>query len=160
MRGRPAKPIALRLVQGNPGHRPIPEELPAPKGIPAPPAHLSVRARQTWDKVAPLLTQMGVLTLVDGIALERLVCVYADILDAEDTLLKFGSRYQTSINGKTGESIERLHPAVGDLADADRRLKQWLGEFGMTPASRARISLKPNGEVDADGAEERYFGRA
>src|SRR3712207_9351656 len=32
------------------------------------------------------------------------------------------------------------HPAVALAADADRRLKSWLNEFGLTPASRSRVS--------------------
>ena len=42
----------------------------------------------------------------------------------------------------------RAHPAVGIQADAWRRAKLMMTEFGMTPASRAKVSVTDAGEVD------------
>ena len=46
------------------------------------------------------------------------------------------------------------HPAVAVMQDADRRIKAWVAEFGMTPSARSRV--KPCEERGTDAAEK-YF---
>lgn len=55
MRGRKPKPTALKILQGNPGHRPIGDvmstDMPATPGIPTPPEHLDEIARKQWFRL-------------------------------------------------------------------------------------------------------------
>lgn len=52
--GRPPTPALLKLVTGNPGHRPVPETEPAIHGPPVKPAWLTGRAAELWDEVVLL----------------------------------------------------------------------------------------------------------
>jgi phage terminase small subunit len=77
MRGRKPHPTLLKLVKGNPGHRPLTDSEPAPrKMLPEPPAELSGDARKEWDRVAPELYRMGLLTGLDRAALAAYCQVY------------------------------------------------------------------------------------
>lgn len=51
IRGARPKPTALRLVEGNRGHRRIPEGEPVPVGKPVKPAWLKGRPAALWDEV-------------------------------------------------------------------------------------------------------------
>src|SRR6266850_5606886 len=102
MRGRKPKPSALRLLEGNPGKRPIENE-PAPDpGIPQSPQHLSDLAKNAWAKVSVKLDKIGILTEVDDWGLEQLCENYAEILELRATIKEKG-RFQkvTNKNGDT-----------------------------------------------------------
>ena len=51
IRGTRPKPTLLRVIQGNPGHRRIPQGEPVPSGKPVPPFWLNGRAAELWDEV-------------------------------------------------------------------------------------------------------------
>ncbi len=67
MRGRPPVPTALRLIRGDPSHRPTkgaPKvELVAPS-LPAP-EFLSAAGRKKWDRMVPILSDAGLLSTID-----------------------------------------------------------------------------------------------
>lgn len=154
-KGRKPKPSHLRLVTGNPGKRPVNAREPKPKRErPSAPAHVSDKARETWGYVVSLLDDMGVLTKPDVMAVELLCEAYADYLASRVALRDFGSNYYETVN-QSGGVMHRAHPAVAVMQDADRRIKAWLAEFGMTPSARTRV----HGEVaeEADPADA-YFG--
>ncbi len=160
MSGRKPKPAALKKVLGNPGKRrssPATEP-PKPAGIvkasPAPPDHLSDRARSAWRLVGPMLVRNGVLADGDEVALEMLCEAYADYLDARVELEAFGSNYYETKN-QAGGVMHRAHPAVAVMRDADRRIRAWLSEFGLTPSARSRV----HGEVGDENEDpaDRYF---
>lgn len=161
MAGRRPKPTHLKVVQGNPGRRPLNDKEPEPpKGIPAPPAGLSDVASKVWGEMSALLNRMGVLTVADTLALERLCECYAEIAECRAVLRESGRTYETiSYGGGTGEdavhnTMHRARPEVAMLADADRRFKSYLVEFGLTPAARSKI--KVSGEAEDDLSQ--FFG--
>lgn len=81
MAGRRPKPTALKLVTGNPGRRPLNSAEPtSPPYSAPPPKHLSNTAKETWERLTLLLNSMGILTIADAFALERLCDIYAEIL--------------------------------------------------------------------------------
>lgn len=63
--GNPRKPASLRLLEGNPGKRPIPVE-PEPAGDVHKPRGLKGRAAAIWDELAPILEDMGTLKSPDA----------------------------------------------------------------------------------------------
>jgi len=156
MVGRPPKPTHLRVVGGNAGKRALNKAEPKPKrSRPSPPSHLSDKARETWGYVSGLLDRMGVLTEADGMALEMLCEAYADYLKARRELAVFGSEYYETINAQGGV-MHRPHPAVAVMQDADRRIKAWVAEFGLSPSARTRVQAS-DGAAQDDPAES-YFG--
>ncbi|HCR1107425.1 TPA: phage terminase small subunit P27 family [Klebsiella aerogenes] len=147
MAGRPKKPTALKVIQGNPGKRALPEHEPKPeRGTPCAPAHFGGTARDWFAEAAAELDKIGVLTLLDGNALELLIEAYAEYRQHCEELDAEGYTYRTT--STTGETVIKAHPAAAMKSDAWKRVRAMLGEFGMTPASRAKVSTKHGGEED------------
>lgn len=164
MAGRKKKPTHMALVQGNPGKRPINKLEPKPeRGIPTCPAHLSKRAKITFRKLGKALHAMGVLTKADGLALELLVTAHDEYRDARDII--HDAAAEKIFEGQTVEMkdgliyksftqngvILRAHPANALATNAWRRTASMLAEFGLTPASRSKVSMV------GDAAEEDPF---
>lgn len=155
MAGRRPKPTVLRLVQGNPGKRPLNRSEPKPKRkSPIRPAHLSEKAKTAWPKVSRILSGLSVLTVADGLSLEGLCEAYADYLDSREELRKAGSAYY-QIATEGGGVMWRAHPALAVRNDADRRLRAWLVEFGLTPAARSKVKM--DGDAQESDPAARFF---
>ncbi|WP_406627693.1 phage terminase small subunit P27 family [Pectobacterium carotovorum] len=154
MAGRRPKPTHLKVVTGNPGKRKLNNKEPQPlREIPSPPAHLSDWGKTAWGRMTVLLDGMGVLTVADVFALERLCDIYADILQLRNTIADEGRTYTVRTEGGF---LIKANPAVAMLADADRRFKSYLVEFGLTPAARSKVHVD-GGEKEADPLEK-FFG--
>ena len=70
-RGRKPKPTALKVLEGNPGKRPLNDREPVPpKATLKCPAWLLPEAKKEWKRLAPALEAMGVLTMADLTAFE------------------------------------------------------------------------------------------
>lgn len=162
--GRRPTPSHLKLVKARPaktkpGQRQRNEPKPK-REIPSPPAHLSDRAKVAWGQLSVILDRMGVLTEADPIGLEGAVEAYADYLDARATLKALDTPEKKGkkpigryIKGRGGW---KPHPAMVELRDADRRLRAWLQEFGLTPSARTRLDVDPDAR-DEDPANK-FFG--
>ncbi|POY55729.1 phage terminase small subunit P27 family [Pectobacterium carotovorum] len=155
MAGRRPKPTHLKVVTGNPGKRKLNDKEPQPlREIPSPPTHLSDWGKVAWGKLTVLLDSMGVLTVADTFALERLCAVYSQILRLEDQIAIEGNTYTTKT--QMGDFLIKGHPAVAQLAEADRRFKSYLVEFGLTPAARTKVKVD-GGEKEEDPLNQ-FFG--
>ncbi|MFW5408271.1 phage terminase small subunit P27 family [Pectobacterium brasiliense] len=142
------------MVTGNPGKRKLNNKEPLPaREIPSPPAHLSDWGKTAWGRMTVLLDGMGVLTVADVFALERLCDIYADILQLRNTIADEGRTYTVQTEGGF---LIKANPAVAMLADADRRFKSYLVEFGLTPAARSKVHVD-GGEKEEDPLNQ-FFG--
>ncbi|EJR8278139.1 P27 family phage terminase small subunit, partial [Escherichia coli] len=113
MAGRRPKPSHLKAVTGNPGKRKLNDkELLPSREIPSPPPHLTDWGKVAWGKLTVLLDGMGVMTVADGLALERLCDIYADILQLRDTVAVEGRTYTVQTDGGF---LIKPHPAVAML---------------------------------------------
>src|SRR4051812_23845499 len=82
MAGRRPKPAALKLITGNPGGRPIPEDEPvAVPGWPDRPPRLGKVALGEWDRLANLLEGEQRLGKADGPHLMGAAIAYEAALD-------------------------------------------------------------------------------
>ena len=150
MAGRKSKPTRLKLIQGNPGKRPINGNEPEPaRGIPTCPAWLSAQAKAAWEELSVLLDDMGVLTLADSFALELLSTTYCEWRAATEAIEKHGEIYKTTT--QQGDTMHRPRPEVAMRADAARRLTALLSCFGLEPGARSRLCMqgKKEGPLDA-----------
>ncbi len=68
-RGRKPDPTKLKLLKGNPGKRAIKNEPEPEVCIPDPPDHLDDVAVGEWNRIAPQLEQLGLLSDIDMVAL-------------------------------------------------------------------------------------------
>ena len=148
------KPTALKLISGNAGKRKINKAEPKPKReIPSCPAHLSDAGKVAWSHLSVMLDRIGVLTEADAYALERACACYAELLELQTLVDRDGMTYSTT--STAGETVIKGNPAVAMLADADRRFKGYLVEFGLTPAARSKV--KVDGSEQKDELDE-FFG--
>ena len=152
-RGRPPKPTHLRLVEGNPGRRPINENEPKPpveksekRLLAACPTWLSHEAKLAWKRTAPMLRKMGLLTRADVDALAQYCAAYARWKKAMRFLEANGESYPLRDNEGKVRCVQPW-PEVSIVAQAQKTMNEKQQEFGLTPASRVRLSV-PGGPPD------------
>ena len=135
MRGRKPTPTALHVLRGNPGRRHRHAEPTPPPAAPTPPDWLSPPAALEWQRLAPVLARVGVLTATDVDALAAYCEAFVTWQQATTELRARG------LVVKTKEGGPRLSPylRIADTALAQMRLL--LVEFGMTPSARARVRV-------------------
>ena len=141
--GRKSKPTVLKLLAGNPGRRPLNQDEPKPKvRLPRVPEHLSEAARKEWRRLGGMLVGMGVMTEADGDALALLCTSWARWLEAEEQLRRYG----IVIKSPSGYPIQSPYLSIARQSMAE--VRSLLSEFGLTPASRSRVSVAEQKESD------------
>ncbi len=142
-RGPAPKPTVLKILQGNPGKRPLNKNEPKPKPVaPKCPSWLDKEAKREWKRVAPELERLGLLTVVDGAALAAYCQAYARWKQAEEIIKREGMTVTT----ETGYVMP--HPAVKIAEKSMQLIRAFCAEFGLTPSSRGRMSLPEQKEED------------
>lgn len=142
-RGPAPKPTVLKVLEGNPGKRPLNQNEPKPKPIaPKCPSWLDKEAKREWKRVAPELERLGLLTVVDGAALAAYCQAYARWKQAEEIIKREGMTVTTE------SGYVMPHPAVKIAEKAQQLIKAFCAEFGLTPSSRSRMSLPEQKEED------------
>jgi len=142
--GRPAKPTALKLVNGNPGKRALNGKEPEPDLLQdlAPPPHLAAPVAAVWNQLAPQLRKAQILTAIDTPALE-IAC---------DAIAVFRLAMEKTADGKvlvknaeTGNVS--LSPWEMVKSMSAKRALAVLREFGATPAARSKVMVDPQGDM-------------
>lgn len=136
MPGRRPKPTALKIAEGNPGRRPLNLNEPQFRGLPKCPAHLDKNAKAEWRRISKELAAIGLLAAVDRAALAAYCQCWSRWIDAEESIKKFGTVIKSP---KSGYPVQ--NPYVGIANTALDQMRKFLIEFGLTPASRSRISI-------------------
>ena len=146
---RRPKPLEVKEGQGTLRRCRVAKTAPArvPGALTAP-ADFTGHALTCWEEMTQLLSMRGQLTLDSRPSLERLCRTYEECRELEAVIAKQG-RFQI-VKTQSGSRMRRAHPALALLADADRRYKGWLMEFGLTDASRSKVQVDP---VNAPGAK-------
>ena len=140
--GRPSKPTHFKALAGTlqpsrtNAHEPTPAVL-----LPTPPDWLSGKARQYWGEIGAVLLNMKVCTVADGPALQLLTEALAEWAEARQAVQARGLTYDTTT--VSGGIMRRPNPEVAIAADAWRRALAMLSQFGLTPATRAKVSAQP-----------------
>lgn len=153
-RGRKPKPTALKILEGNPGKRPINGSEPVPpKGGLKCPTWLLPEAKKEWKRLASSLEVMGVLTMADLTAFSGYCQAYARWREAEEFLTQHGSIF------KTPSGYVQQVPQVSIAQQNLKIMQSFCTEFGLTPACRARIIAAGGGPEDslADDPMERLL---
>ncbi|MBS1026053.1 phage terminase small subunit P27 family [Gluconobacter cerinus] len=145
MKGRKPNPRHLRVVNGNAGKRPLPEDgfrLSSERADA--PEHLDDTAQDAWNRLMPELVGVGSFTSLDHDALAQYCQVYSRWRRAEDAL-KSAEEDTYETHGKQGKML-RARPEVAIIAECIRLMRSIGSEFGFSPV--ARLRLKDIGQGD------------
>ena len=169
MRGRKPKPVALRLLEGNPGKRPLPEGRGHAAATPTCPSHLDAEAKKEWRRVVKELQAVGLLARVDRAALAAYCQLWARVVKLEGVVQRTGEVLTDKVvkrhygrKNEAGVAEEIVHertkfyrsPYAIELQACYERLHSFLSEFGLTPSSRARLGV---GQATAEDDELDQF---
>lgn len=143
---RRPKPNALRELEGNVGHRALNKNEPkAAIGAPEMPRGLRKAARREWGRIVKDLLVIGVLTVVDGKGLMAYCDAYADVEELQKECVKKGLFIEEPIVSKDGMVVgykTKTAPWFTQKYVALKSMKSFLIEYGLTPASRAKLHVE------------------
>lgn len=127
--GRKPTPRALKVLRGNPGKRPIGDDLELPPGVPARPAALSGHARDEWDRITALLGPVKVLTEAE----QQVLAGYC---------LAVARAWRVEKRAARDASQEARAEKAWD------HVRKYANEFGLTPAARGRVKAVKGAQDD------------
>jgi len=129
--GPPPKPTALKILQGNPGRRPLPVGEPTPPAGAQPPDYVKADPvlLVEWHRHAGRLTKLGLLTEIDDEALGMLCLL------------------NVRLRGLLVATAAETVLGTSSILDLSKELRMLWARFGMTPADRSRVKVeKPKPE--------------
>lgn len=154
MAGRTPKPTSLKLLQGNPGRRPLNASEPQPDaGAPEMPAGLSDEAEAEWRRILPILASMRVLTVADSATIAGYCQSFADWIGAQADIREHGRLIEEPITNRMGEVVgHRLkkNPAITIASDMKKAMRAYASDLGLSPASRTRVHATPTTDDPAE----------
>lgn len=140
MKGRKPKSSTLKLLHGNPSHRPVRAgSEPFRQGEIDKPAGLDPLASEEWDRLALHLAPI----LCPASRGMMLICVnaFSQLMSADSVIQAKGLTYETT--GKAG-SIFRIRPEVRIRDTARMAYHRALAELGASPVAHSRVQKLPN----------------
>ena len=134
-KGRKPKPTAIKVLEGNPGKRPLNKFEPVPDKIaPECPDWLTDEAKAEWDRLVDKMVNLGTLTEMDMAAFAGYCQSYARWKEAEEFMTQHG----TIVKTKSGYW---QHVPQVSIAQTYLKIMNKIAEqFGLTPAARSRIT--------------------
>ena len=148
-RGRKPKPTAVKVLEGNPGKRPLNMYEPVPeKKAPECPSWLNDEAKAEWDRLADKMVNLGTLTEMDMAAFAGYCQSYARWKEAEEFIEKHGTIV------KTPSGYWQQVPQVSIAQTNLKVLLKFCSEFGLPPSSRIRMIA---GEFQEGSVDEMEF---
>lgn len=150
LRGPKPKPLELKLLEGNRGHRPISADgaFRPVVGIPTPPAWLSKEAKKAWKRLSVELVAYNVLSAVDRDAfvmlcqtIGRMEQIEQSIAARQAQLIGEGKDPADALIAHTPNGM-RVQAVIYQLLNREQsKLTAMLAEFGLSPSARTRVTL-------------------
>lgn len=152
-RGPQPKPTKLRILEGNPSGRPLPENEPEPTAPLAVPDIIKSHkgSLEEWNRILAAMPE-GFYSDIDAVVLA--VCANAWTIWSQATrrLRKEG----LTTEGSTGQTV--AHPLLAVQRQQAEIILRCAGQLGMGPAARARLNapagMKPPKGKDGDGTSD------
>jgi hypothetical protein len=138
---------------------------------PSPPAEMTKEELEVWNVLKKVLRARGHFTLDNQFAINALVSATAEFMHCRRVINREGRTYEVLSTAATralrpGEMkniewgpehyLTKVRPEVHLLFQADRRMRMWLCEFGLTEATRVRVTTPPGDEDEAEGVLGAY----
>lgn len=155
-RGRKPTPTSILKLRGSWRANINGDEPKPPSGRPPMPRTLSAPAKEVWKRVARRLEKVpGLLTKIDGEALGRYCQLLARYWECEAKIAQFGETLPVKDKEGNIVGVEESPWSRISIRLAEK-LTRLEAEFGMTPSSRARISVRPP-EAPPSNGKDRFF---
>lgn len=177
MRGRRSKPVELKVLEGNPGHRPLGlANHPAPRAaVPTCPKWLVGEARREWQRLAPQLMSVGLLTELDRGTLALVCAAWGRYVSAEIALTKLEAQHEQlkeELEAAPADSVEaeklaaKINKVWGEICvqtgkrkHAEASHTKLVATLGLSPASRSGIKVTDGQQELPLGQPESAFDR-
>jgi P27 family predicted phage terminase small subunit len=160
-RGPKPEPAAVKEAKGKPGRRPIGHdpvtELVAKVTSVTPPTWLKTEGLKVWQRLAPRLTSLKLLSVTDAETFGRYCRNFARWMKMQKRLDDMGEIYE--IETASGK-VRRADPAflIGDRLE--RQLVSAEALFGLNPAERQRIFAARAAAGSSAGDADLFGNRA
>lgn len=156
MKGRKPKDVAMKLLNGNAGHKPlapIDTDQPFTVAVIDKPDDLDEYASKEWDRLteslAPILSPASAGMLM-------IACdAYSELVRMAKFLRTHGETY-TTVN-KDGLEMHRQRPEVAMRANARTAYHRALAELGASPVAHTRVKKLPGSQQQALPGMSRFF---
>ena len=152
-RGPLPKPRVLKMLEGNPGKRPLHADgsIHPPLAIPSPPKHLGIEARKEWKRITPQLEELGLISGLDRAALALYCQVAGRLYELESAFegqvsrlmderkLDYPSAVYEASHAVTPSGYAQQSVIVQLIKSHREQLNRYLAHFGLSPAARGRV---------------------
>lgn len=142
MKGRKPKDLALKILSGNPGKRPIDTQSDeAEEFVRSPlekPAELDQEASEEWDRI---VSRLKIILTESDAGLVRLAATTHSTIRRCERILAKSYSYKTK--NQHGQVMMRTRPEVGILQQARVQYNRVMAELGGSPVARTRVKALP-----------------
>ncbi|CAM2175567.1 phage terminase small subunit P27 family [Burkholderia metallica] len=161
-RGPQAQPNVLKLMRGNPGKRPLnlADGVHPEVAVPDMPPHLNREARKEWKRITVELEKLGLISRLDRAALTLYCQAWGRLVELETAferrkeVLDLSGLGATAAYVDTAPSGYRSNAVEINMINAlQEQVHKFLQSFGLSPASRSRVTPS-NNQMQLPGMEE------
>lgn len=143
MKGRKPTPTRLKMLLGNPGKQKLPQNEPVPDTgeLVEPPSFLDDYAIEEWDRLAPGLYAIGVLTPLDRSVFAAYCDAVSEWRRARELMAEkseIDAFVSSKVSGNQAKSV-----LLNIANDAAKNMLKFGAELGLTPSARARLAIVP-----------------
>lgn len=166
LRGPKPTPTVLKLIQGNPGKRPLnlSDGVNPPIQIPAHPKWLSTHAVKEWRRISGELAQLGLIAEIDKASLATYCQTWGDLCDLELAFAAQKRQVREHTKGsdtglmaayftKTPTGFLRESAVHKKIVEMRAELDRYVRNFGLNPAARARVTASNYAQPSLPGIE-------
>ena len=137
MRGRKPKPTHLKVLEGNPGRRPLNEGEPHPeRKIPTCPSHICPTGKAEWKRLTQQLFTLGVVTVLDRAVMAGYCQAYGRWVEAERKLK------ETPAILKMPSGYLQQNPWLTIANKQLELMQRYMSELGLSPVARSRVDIR------------------
>lgn len=154
--GRPPKPAAQKVAEGNKHKGKMPEvreveEVQRDGSIPEPPPGIGIYGLMKWDQLWDSSENLD--SKQDRFIIEMLCLAYDDFYLMDNALKLGAARGGVDRTYKMTNGARANHPYVAQLKDLRVMISSYLAALAFSPTDRARLGLL---EVASDDTMERF----
>lgn len=167
------KPNVLKLIEGNPGKRPInlADGVHPDVEIPTPPKHVKGEALKEWKRISPELKTLGLISKLDRAALSMYCVAYGRLVEYELAFLHKVAVVKEKERISEYEAVERVSTLttpsgykqqsvlVQLIRSSREEVNRYLSHFGLSPATRARVQPSTPIQQSLPGMDDSGFGQ-